>query len=174
MSIFSTGRPASANTTDNRLARLLGWNPYRSSTVAAPVSNTVVAPVDDAGRTRPWSWNPYRKDARQIERQGEREGYGKGRRDEHRVMTRQARRNRHPILGFVVFLAAVAGVGFLGLAYEGGSFSAGGAMVDHQVAEWRADVLGPVINAGDQSGKALQDAGKTISTKSQQLAQPAG
>jgi hypothetical protein len=170
MSIFTLGRPASANPTTSRVPRWLSWNPYRANAVVAPTTRV----VDDAAPARTWGWNPYRNDARQIERQGEREGYGKGRRDEHRVMARQARRNRHPVLGFVVLLAAVAGVGFLGLAYEGGSFSAGGAMVDHQVAEWRADVLGPVSNAGAQSGKALQDAGKTISTKSQQLAQPAG
>ena len=174
MSIFTLRRPTLLNPASNSLyARApgwLSWNPYRTAPAAA-----AVAPAA-AGRW--WNWNPYRRDVKRVERQSEREGervgYNKGRRDENRVMNRRIRRSRHPILGAVVFLAAVAGVGFVGLAYETGSFSAGGAAVDHQIATWRSDLLTPVSNAGDRSGQALQDAGKTISTKSQQLSQPGG
>ena len=179
MSIFNLGRPTLLNRTPNSLyagaPHWLSWNPYRTAAPAAAVTAPAVA-----GRW--WNWNPYRRDVKRVERQserlgereGERVGYNKGRRDENRVMNRRIRRSRHPILGGLVFLAAVAGVGFVGLAYEEGSFSAGGAAVDHQIAAWRGDLMAPVSNAGARSGQALQDAGRTISTKSQQLSQPGG
>jgi hypothetical protein len=147
-------------------ARRLSWNPYRTD--ATPRSAGVPVTAD-----RWWSWNPYRRE-RQGERLGERVGFNKGRSAENRIMTRQIRRGGHPVIGAVVFLAALAGAGFLGLAYETGSFSAGGAVVDHRIAAWRSDLLTPVSTAGARSGQALQDAGKTISAKSQQLSKPGG
>ena len=161
MSILSLGRPRLAN--DVSRERWWNWNPARPKVVAAPVETV---PADSW-----WNWNPYRRTARHIEAEGRREGYAKGARDEHRVMTRRARRRSHPLIGFVVLVAAVCGVGFLGLAYETGSFAGGGAVIDQKLAEWRTDILGAAGNAGEQGGHAMQSVGQSISTQSRQLSQ---
>ena len=160
MSILSLGR--SHRAADVSQERWWNWNPARPKMVAAPVE-TAPAPW--------WSWNPYRRTARHIEAQGRREGYSKGARDEYRVMARRQRRRSHPIIGLVVSVAAVSGAGFLGLAYETGSFAGGGAVIDQKLAEWRADVVGMAGRAGDQGGHAVQTVGQRISTQSQQLSQ---
>ncbi len=165
MSILSLGR--SAKSVGATGERWWNWNPARRSVVVPPVATATAATW--------WSWNPYRRqEAKRIEAEGRREGYAKGAQDENRVMARRARQRRHPIIGFVVLVAAVSGVGFLGLAYEAGSFAGGGAVVDHKIAEWRSEIMGTASRAGAQGGRAVQSVGQTISTRSQQISQNGG
>ncbi len=167
MSILSLGRHAPAPTVAAARRPWWDWNPARREPVAAPP-----APVADRD---PWyRWNPYRSTPRQVEAQGRREGYAKGARDEQRVMVRRQRRRSHPVIALAVFAAAVSGIGFMGLAYEEGSFAAGGAVVDQKLGEWRADLTGAAGRAGDQGGHAVQSVGQSISTHSQQLTQQGG
>jgi hypothetical protein len=168
MSILSFGRHSPAQTVDANRQPWWDWNPARRE----PVTASVAAP---AAVREPWySWNPYRRTPRQVEAQGRREGYAKGARDEQRVMLRRQRRRNHPIFALVVLVAAVSGVGFMGLAYEAGSFAAGGAVVDQKLAEWRGDLTGAADRAVDQSGHEVQRVGQSISSQSQQLTQKGG
>ena len=166
MSILSLGRHTPAQAVDASRQPWWDWNPARRQ----PVVATQPVAVRD-----PWySWNPYRRTPRQVEAQGEREGYAKGVQDEQRVMARRERRRGHPVFALVVLFAAVAGVGFMGLAYEMGSFAAGGAVVDQKLGEWRGDITGAAGRIGDQSGHAVQSVGQSISSHSQQLTQKGG
>ena len=165
MSILSLGRRGPLQRTEVG-QRWWNWNPARPTPVAAPAEATT--------RDAWYSWNPYRRSVKQVEAEGRREGYAKGARDEQRVMARRQRRRSHPIFALLVFAAAVSGVGFLGLAYETGSFAAGGAVVDQKIGEWRADLTGAAGRAGDQGGHAVQSVGQSISVRSQQLVQKGG
>jgi hypothetical protein len=167
MSILSLGRHNPATVGVAR-RRWWDWNPARPEPVVAPEA------VAAAGRDPWYSWNPYRRTAKQVEAEGRREGYVKGARDEQRVMLRRQRRRSHPIFASVVFIAAIAGVGFAGLAYEAGSFAAGGAVVDQTLAQWRGDLTGAAGRAVDQSGRAVQGIGQSISSQSQKLTQKGG
>jgi hypothetical protein len=157
MSILSLrhSRPAAATVEDAR-ERWWTWNPARPKPAAAPVA------VEEPASW--WRWNPYRG----SEAQDRRAGYAKGARDERRVMARRRRRG-HPVFAFVILVAAVSGVGFLGLAYETGSFASGGAVIDQTLAQWRADLLGAASQAGDQGGHAVQRVGQSISSQSRQI-----
>ena len=165
MSLLSLGRQSPAPTV-NVGQRWWNWNPARREPVTVP------APV--AEREAWHSWNPYRRTPQQVETEGRRDGYAKGARDERRVMIRRQRRRSHPVFALVVFFAAVSGVGFMGLAYEEGSFAAGGAVVDQKLGEWRADLTGAAGRAGDQGGHAVQSVGQSISSQSQHLTQKGG
>jgi hypothetical protein len=159
MSILSLGRHTPAPTTDAG-RHWWDWNPAGRDPSAVP----------EASVREPWyRWNPYLRTPQQVESQGRREWYASGVRDEQRVELRRQRRRSHPILALVVFFAAASGVGFLGLAYEEGSFAAGGAVVDHTLSDWRADLTGVAGRAGDRSGQAVQSVGQSISRQSRRL-----
>ncbi len=165
MSILSLGRPTPTATVDTR-RRWWDWNPARREPIVVP------GPV--AEREAWHSWNPYRRSSRQLQAEGRREGYDKGVRDERRVMVRRQRRSSHPVFALVVSLAAVSGVGLIGVGYVEGSFAAGGAVVDQKLGEWRANMTGAAGRAGDQGGHAVQSVGQSISSHSQQLTQKGG
>ena len=66
--------------------------------------------------------------------------YEQGRQDE-------ARRHRsHPVLGALVFVAALVGVGMIYLAAHEGSFTQGGQVVDHKLASATGASANPVQN----------------------------
>lgn len=165
MSIFNIGRPATASVGDDPADRWWNWNPARRAPVAAaPVT---VAPVAVTATDPWWRWNPYRRDLQHAATQGRLQGYDKGVRDEQRAVQRRQRRRSHPIMALLVLAAAAGGVTFTGLAFENGSFAAGGAVVDQKIAEWRADILGGAAQAADKSGRAMQNAGQSISNRTQ-------
>ena len=86
--------------------------------------------------------------------------YERGRVDE------RARRRTHPILALIVFIVALIGAGTIYLAAREGSFSGGGQVVDHSIANAtrpaevaRQDAGTALSHAGDK----LQDAGRSLS-----------
>jgi len=86
--------------------------------------------------------------------------YERGRVDE------RARRRTHPILASIVFIVALIGAGTIYLAAREGSFSGGGQVVDHSIANAtrpaevaRQDAGTALSHAGDK----LQDAGRSLS-----------
>jgi hypothetical protein len=80
--------------------------------------------------------------------------YERGREDERR------RRRRHPILGALMFVAAVLGVGMIYLAAREGSFTRGGEVVDRRLA-----------SAADTAHVASQDAPSAAVNAGQTLRQ---
>ncbi len=84
--------------------------------------------------------------------------YEKGRTDERH------RHHSHPILGVLMFLAAVVGVGMIYLAAREGSFSRGGEVVDQKLASAAdnaqvasQDAASAAVNAGDKAKDAGQN-----------------
>jgi len=176
MSIFSTERsaPVSEGPAAADAPRRWRWG-------AADVipRTTIAASSVEIAATPGWRrWSPFRTavPAGATPDAVARAGYRKGVRDEARVAARQ-RARRHPVIGFMLFvfaalfICAAAGVGFTALAFQDGSFSAAGSAVDQQISTWRGDVLGVAGRAVDQSGQAVQNAGKTLSDKSAPLTQ---
>jgi hypothetical protein len=91
------------------------------------------------------------------------QAYHRGRRDE------RARRRRSPLAMLVVSLTALAGAGMLAVSAWQGSFTQGGAMVDHQITT-AADQAEPHIQAAAQDARsALREAGQEAKTKAQDL-----
>ena len=163
MSFLNFGRQTPASPADVARQPWWEWNPARHE--AVPSTSPEVGPD-------PWRrWNPYRRTPKQVEAQGRRDGYVEGVRDEQRVVARRERRRGHPVFALVVFIGAVSGIGFFGLAYETGSFTGGGAVIDQKIGEWRADLTGAAGRAGDESGHAVQNVGRSISSQSRQLTQ---
>lgn len=91
------------------------------------------------------------------------QAYHRGRRDE------RARRRRSPLVMLGVSLTALFGAGILAVSAWQGSFSQGGAVVDHQIAT-AADNAQPKIEAAAQDARnALREAGQDAKTKTQTL-----
>jgi hypothetical protein len=87
--------------------------------------------------------------------------YEQGRQDE-------ARRHRsHPVLGALVFVAALVGVGMIYLAAHEGSFTQGGQVVDQKLAS-AADTA---RSASKDAATATTNAGQTVQDAGQQLRQ---
>ncbi len=87
--------------------------------------------------------------------------YERGREDERK----RHRRRRHPVLGFLVFVAAVAGVAMIYLAAQQGSFTRGGQVVDQKLATAadHAQVASQdAAVAADKAGQSAQNAGETL------------
>ena len=82
--------------------------------------------------------------------------YEKGRQDERK------RHHSHPIIGLIVFVAALAGAGAVYLGLHEGSFSRAGQVVDQNLS-----------NAADRTQVASQSAAQTVADAGQS-AQQAG
>ncbi|HEY4029621.1 MAG TPA: hypothetical protein VGM25_04715 [Caulobacteraceae bacterium] len=92
-----------------------------------------------------------------------REAFAAGRRLGHSEA--RARRRRHPMLGLLVAIVAVAGAAMLVLAAREGSFARGGQLVDQnlQVAAGQAQTAG--ADALARTGEAIRDAGASLEQK---------
>ena len=88
-----------------------------------------------------------------------REAYDRGRRDE------RARRPAFSLVSVAVLMAAIVGGGALYLAVKEGSFSQGGAVVDHSLSSASDKVQAPVRGAADRAGSALEHAGQNLKEK---------
>ncbi len=89
--------------------------------------------------------------------------YERGRRDE------RARRRRSPLVMLGMALTALVGAGILAVSAWQGSFTRGGAVVDHQIAT-AADTAEPKIQAAAEDARsALRQAGHDAKTKAQDL-----
>jgi hypothetical protein len=154
MSIFNLGRqePAIAQPVYPDRTTWWNWNPARRPVL---VERTAPPPAEPW-----WRWNPYRRPAVRLSAVDRHQGYAEGRREERRILSGRARRRSHPLLTLVVFLAAASSVGFVGLAFEAGSFEGAGAIVDNQIAQWRGDVVAAADRAGTQGGQTVQSVGR--------------
>jgi hypothetical protein len=92
-----------------------------------------------------------------------REAFAAGRRLGHRESG--LRRHRHPMLGLLIALVAVAGAAMLVLAAREGSFTRGGQVVDQNLTA----AAGQAQNAGAaaiaKTGQAIQNAGASLERK---------
>jgi len=83
-----------------------------------------------------------------------------------RQPTQHRRRNWRPFINLVVVLAAAAAAGFTLLSLAAGSFSAGGAIVDQKLSQWRAGMLTEASQAADRSAakaeRSAQAADRTV------------
>lgn len=96
--------------------------------------------------------------------------YQRGRRDEAR------RRHGAPFLAFIGLIAIAVVVLVVYLAAQTGSFSNGGAVVDHNLATASQRVQSPIWNAESKAGNALENAGQSLKKRGgdQQPKQGAG
>jgi flagellin-like protein len=78
----------------------------------------------------------------------------------------RARGRRHrgasPLLTLVVLLAVLVAGAMIYLAVQNGSFSSGGAVVDHKLDQVARTVDAPIKNAAITTGSALQKAGERL------------
>ena len=86
--------------------------------------------------------------------------YVAGRRD-----GRARRRGGSPILSLLLLIVVVIGAALIYLAIRNGSFSAGGAALDHGIVSAKDTVTAPVRGAADSAGNALQNAGADLKQK---------
>ncbi len=86
--------------------------------------------------------------------------YAAGRRDQ-----RVRRRGGSPLLTLLLLVVVAIGAVMIYLAIQNGSFSAGGAVVDHSLSSAKNTVTAPVRGAADQAGDALQNAGANLKQK---------
>lgn len=81
------------------------------------------------------------------------------------VADERARHKRNPLISILIALCAVLGIAVIGLAIWKGSFSGAGQTLD-QTADQAADqarVAGREV--ADESGEALQDAGRNLEVR---------
>jgi hypothetical protein len=82
------------------------------------------------------------------------------------------RRRGRPVLaalGAALLTAAVVAVGVMGLAISRGSFAAGGAEIDQQVATATAPAKELAADAAARSGEALRQAGENLQAEGRRL-----
>jgi hypothetical protein len=93
-----------------------------------------------------------------------REAFAAGR----RLGRREGRlsRRRHPMLGLLVGLVAVAGAAMLALAAHEGSFTRGGQVVDQKLSSAAGQAQNAGADAIAQTGVAIQNAGASLEHKS--------
>ncbi|HEY1414746.1 MAG TPA: hypothetical protein VGF42_02545 [Caulobacteraceae bacterium] len=82
--------------------------------------------------------------------------YRNGRLDEAK------RRHGSPLLAFIGLVACAAVALMVYLAAQNGSFSNGGAVVDHNLANASQRVQAPIKNAESKAGNALENAGQSL------------
>jgi hypothetical protein len=93
-----------------------------------------------------------------------REAFAAGRRLGHREA--RLRRRRHPVLGLLLGLVAVAGAAMLALAAREGSFARGGQVVDQNLSAAAGQAQNAGANAIARTGQAIQNAGASLERKS--------
>lgn len=93
-----------------------------------------------------------------------REAFAAGRRLGHREA--RLRRRRHPVLGLLVGIVAVAGAAMLALAAREGSFARGGQVVDQNLSAAAGQAQSAGADALARTGQAIRDAGASLERKS--------
>jgi hypothetical protein len=81
--------------------------------------------------------------------------------EEGRLAERRRHRG-HPFITLIVIIVAVAGAAVLALAAHEGSFSRGGAVVDHNLAVAADNAQVEAAKAAGQAGQAVKDAGDSV------------
>ena len=109
------------------------------------------APLDEPAAATPSSRPAGPPDMRAAFASGLREG----RREERR-------RRRHPVLGLVVALVALAGAAMFALAAHEGSFERGGQVVDQNLASAAGQAQTAGSDAVARTGAAIKDAGANL------------
>jgi hypothetical protein len=94
-----------------------------------------------------------------------REAFAAGRRLGHRE-ARSRRRRRHPVIGLLLGLVAVAGAAMLALAAREGSFARGGRVVDQNLSAAAGQAQNAGADAIARTGQAIQNAGASLERKS--------
>lgn len=93
-----------------------------------------------------------------------REAFAAGRRLGHREA--RLRRRRHPMLGLLIGIVAVAGAAMLALAAREGSFARGGQVVDQNLSAAAGQAQNAGADAIARTGQAIQTAGASLEHKS--------
>jgi len=93
-----------------------------------------------------------------------REAFAAGRRLGHREA--RVRRRRHPVLGLLVGIVAVAGAAMLALAAREGSFARGGQVVDQNLSAAASQAQTAGADAIARTGQAIHNAGASLERKS--------
>jgi len=93
-----------------------------------------------------------------------REAFAAGRRLGHRE-ARYRRRRRHPMIGVLVGLVAVAGAAMLALAAREGSFARGGQLVDQNLSAAAGQAQNAGADAIARTGHAIQGAAASFERK---------
>jgi hypothetical protein len=93
-----------------------------------------------------------------------RDAFAAGRRLGHREA--RMRRRRHPMIGLLVLLVAVAGAAMLALAAREGSFARGGQVVDQTLTAAAGQAQTAGADALARTGQAIQDASASLERKS--------
>lgn len=96
-----------------------------------------------------------------------RDAYERGRADE------RARHKRNPLLTFLIVLAAAIGLVVTFLAVREGGFSGAGQVIDQEAQEAREAAARAGAEVADESGEALQDAGRRVEREGEAAQQPA-
>jgi hypothetical protein len=92
-----------------------------------------------------------------------RDAFAAGRRLGHR----EARmRRRHPLIGLLVGVVALAGAAMLALAAREGSFARGGQVVDQDLSAAAGQAQTAGADALARTGQAIRDAGASLERKS--------
>ena len=89
--------------------------------------------------------------------------------DAPKIQTKRRHRGGLGLLGLLIFALAVAGGGYLTLAAREGSFAAGGAAVDRQVAAVTNPAREAAVEAVDRTGYAVQQAGQTVEEQGKKI-----
>ncbi len=76
------------------------------------------------------------------------------------------RRRRHPVLGLLLGVVALAGAAILALAAHEGSFARGGQVVDQNLSAAAGQAQTAGADAVAKTGQAIQDAGASLERKS--------
>jgi hypothetical protein len=87
-----------------------------------------------------------------------RRAYDHGRLDER---SHRRRRGFGP-LSFILLIAAIIGVVLIVFAFQQGSFSAGGAVVDNKLDQATSGVAPAIDNAASNAGTAMETAGQNL------------
>ena len=84
-----------------------------------------------------------------------------------RVGRREARlrQRRHPVLGLLVGVVALAGAAMLALAAHEGSFARGGQVVDQNLSAAAGQAQNAGADAIARTGQAIQNAGASLEHK---------
>jgi len=100
--------------------------------------------------------------------------YREGRADQRIADAPKIERKKRPnaglgVLGFLIIALAVAGGGYLTLAARQGSFAAGGAVIDRQLAAMTSPARNAASETLDRTGYAVQQAGQTVEAQGKKL-----
>lgn len=101
-----------------------------------------------------------------LTREVRKDAYERGRADE------RARHKRNPLLTFLIVLAAAIGLVVTFLAIREGGFSGAGQVIDQEAQEAREAAARAGAEVADESGEALQDAGRRVEREGEAAQQP--